>query len=31
MSRYTWQKWMAVTNGLIASGVWVTLIYLVVT
>ena len=26
---HAWQKWMAVTNGLIASGVWVTLIYLV--
>ena len=26
-----WQKYMAVTNGLIASGVWVTLIWLVVT
>jgi hypothetical protein len=24
-----WQKYMAVTNGLIASGVWITLIWLV--
>lgn len=24
-----WNKWMALTNGLIASGVWVTLLWLV--
>ena len=31
MTRVFWQKWMAITNALIASGVWVTLIYLMIT
>jgi len=31
MTRVFWQKWMAVTNGLIASGVWVTVFWLMLT
>jgi len=31
MRKSTFEKYMMVTNGMIASGVWITLIYLVMS